>query len=145
MVADIEELGEMAASELHARRLNAKEVLTSMKGQSQMEQSKPLEEIRMWSHPLWSRSVQIEERNKKFFEGNQTDLLQPHFKMTVHWMLRKPKMTTGLSQRFHLSPSRGTQSQTVHAKRRIISYSAEVHRRLQNNTYVAGCLVEKTN
>ena len=39
----------MDASEIHARRLNAKEVLTPMKGdifpQSQMEQSKPLEEI----------------------------------------------------------------------------------------------------
>ena len=32
MVADIEELEEMDAPELHARRLNAKEVLTPMKG-----------------------------------------------------------------------------------------------------------------
>ena len=32
MVADIEELEEMDASELHARRLDAKEVLTPMKG-----------------------------------------------------------------------------------------------------------------
>ena len=32
MVADIEELEEMDASELHARRVNAKEVLTPMKG-----------------------------------------------------------------------------------------------------------------
>ena len=32
MVADIEELEETDASELHARRLNAKEVLTPMKG-----------------------------------------------------------------------------------------------------------------
>ena len=32
MVADIEELEEMDASELHARWLNAKEVLTPMKG-----------------------------------------------------------------------------------------------------------------
>ena len=32
MVADIEELEEMEASELHARRLHAKEVLTPMKG-----------------------------------------------------------------------------------------------------------------
>ena len=31
MVADIEELEEMDASEIHARRLNAKEVVTSMK------------------------------------------------------------------------------------------------------------------
>ena len=32
IIADIEELEEMDASELHARRLNAKEVLTPMKG-----------------------------------------------------------------------------------------------------------------
>ena len=43
MVPDVEELEEMDASELQARRLNANEVLTPMKGeilysQSQMEQ-----------------------------------------------------------------------------------------------------------
>ena len=32
MIADSEELEEMEASEIHARRLNAKEVLTPMKG-----------------------------------------------------------------------------------------------------------------
>ena len=32
MIADIEELEEMDASEIHARRLNAKEVLTPMNG-----------------------------------------------------------------------------------------------------------------
>ena len=42
MVADIEELEQMDASELHARRLNAKEVLSPMSvanfiSQSQME------------------------------------------------------------------------------------------------------------
>ena len=36
MVADIEELEEMDASELHARRLNAKEVLTPVKGDNFM-------------------------------------------------------------------------------------------------------------
>ena len=34
MIADIEELEEMVASELHAWRLNAKEVLTPMKGEN---------------------------------------------------------------------------------------------------------------
>ena len=34
MVADIEELEEMDASEIHARRLNAKEVLTLIKGEN---------------------------------------------------------------------------------------------------------------
>ena len=48
MIADIEELEEMDASELHARRLDAKEVLTPKKifnSQSRTEQSKPKEEI----------------------------------------------------------------------------------------------------
>ena len=34
MIADSEEFGQMDASELHARRLNAKEVLTPMKGEN---------------------------------------------------------------------------------------------------------------
>ena len=56
LIADIEELEEMDASELHARRLNAKEVLTPVKGdnifsRSWMEQSTPLEEIDVWNHP----------------------------------------------------------------------------------------------
>ena len=50
MIEDIEELKEMDASELHARRLNVKELLSPIKGdnfcfQSRMEQSKSLEEI----------------------------------------------------------------------------------------------------
>ena len=40
MVAHIEELEQMNASELHARRLNPKEVLTPMKGDHVPEQSK---------------------------------------------------------------------------------------------------------
>ena len=39
MVADIEELEQMDASQLHARRLNAKEVLTPMKGENFIFQS----------------------------------------------------------------------------------------------------------
>ena len=34
LIVDIEELEQMDASELHARRLNAKEVVTPMKGES---------------------------------------------------------------------------------------------------------------
>ena len=45
-------------------------------------------------------------------------------------------------RRFHLPSSRGTQSQTVHAERRIISHSIEVHLRCHNNTYVS-VLLEK--
>ena len=49
MVADMKELEEMDASELHARRLNAKEVLAPQRSgnfifRSQMEKSKSLGE-----------------------------------------------------------------------------------------------------
>ena len=55
-VAIIEELEQVDASEIHARRLNAEEVLTPMKNeklysQSQMEQLKSLEEIDVREHP----------------------------------------------------------------------------------------------
>ena len=51
LVADLEELETMDASEIHPKRLNAKEVIFPKgKGefifQSQMDESKPLEEIR---------------------------------------------------------------------------------------------------
>ena len=43
-----------------------------------MEQLKYLEEINVWEHPPYSGIVQKEEKNKKFFEENQTDsLLSP--------------------------------------------------------------------
>ena len=52
LVADIEELEQMDAPGIHAKRLNAKELLTHKNGetilyfQSQMEQLNSLEEIR---------------------------------------------------------------------------------------------------
>ena len=50
MVADIEELEEMDASEIHARRLNAQEVSTPMKGDNFIFPS------RRWnSQNLWRR------------------------------------------------------------------------------------------
>ena len=48
LVADLEELETMDASEIYSKRLNAKEVIFPEQGdfQSQMDESKPLEEIR---------------------------------------------------------------------------------------------------
>ena len=58
MIADIEELEEMDASGIHARRLSAKEVLTPIEGAILYSpvadgtvKSKPLEEIDVWNHP----------------------------------------------------------------------------------------------
>ena len=99
LVADIEELEHMDASELHARSLNAKEVSTPMKSENF---------IRWDSETSWRRSAsenihlnpdsaQTEEKNKMIFEENQTGLLQPHDK-THHGMMVKSKIIFGLFQ-----------------------------------------------
>ena len=50
LIADLEELETMDASEIYSKRLNAKEVIFPKQGEiifrSQMDESKPLEEIR---------------------------------------------------------------------------------------------------
>ena len=51
----------------------------------------------------------------------------------------KLEIISGPFQAIFSPSSRGTQSQSVRADRRIIFYSAEVHRRYQNNIYILGC------
>ena len=81
MVADIEEFENLDASELHARRLNAKEVLTPQNGEQ-------------FLFPIIDRN---DEKNMKFFEENPTNsLLQPFFKMTQYGMMRKQELISGL-------------------------------------------------
>ena len=104
MVADIEELEEMDASELHARRLNAKEVLTQQRsGNFIFPVADGTVEIfggeqRLKTSTL-TRSVRNEEKNKKFFKENQMNyILQPHFKTTRRVVMVKLNMTSGLLQ-----------------------------------------------
>ena len=74
MVADIEELEEMDASELHARRLNAKEVLTPKSGffafliaNGKVKLSGGDQVLRS---PTLSGTTQTESKSKKIFEDN---------------------------------------------------------------------------
>ena len=105
MIADIEELEEMDASENPC-------------WETQCRRSVNADERRQFYFPgrrsksqnLWRRSTsetihlnpgsyRNEERNKKFFKENQTGSLLPTlFKMTLHWMMRKLKMISGLSR-----------------------------------------------
>ena len=100
---DIEDLEQMDASEIHARRLNAKEVLTPMKNENFVfpvagRTFKTPGEDRSLGPPTLIGIVQNEDRNKKFFEYNQADsLLHPHIKMTQHEMMRK--LTNGERER----------------------------------------------
>ena len=91
LIADLEELETMDASEIYSKRLNAKEVifpteLGTLCFQSQMDESKPLEEIRNWEHPPWYGIDQFKERVILTFLENQKGLfhhLKTHFRMPV--------------------------------------------------------------
>ena len=83
LVADIEELQEMDASELHARRLNAMEVLTPM---SSEKFTFPIADGTVTIYggdQVLRTSTLIRDRpdrgeKRAIFKENQTDLLQPH-------------------------------------------------------------------
>ena len=82
VVADIEELEEMDASEIHARRLNAKEVLTPMKGdnlysQSRMEQSKHLGGDRHLKTSTLIRDHPERGKEQEVFRGKSDGLSSP--------------------------------------------------------------------
>ena len=101
MVADIEQLETMDASEIYSKKLNAKEMMFHPKMensyfQSQMDESNPLEEIRNWEHPPWYGIDQFKERVTLTFLENQKGLfhhLKTHIRMPV-----KPEMTFGPCQ-----------------------------------------------
>ena len=132
LVADIEELEKMDASEIHARIHNAKRVLTPMTWWKIR-----IHDRRWNSQTLWGRSG-FENMSKKF-----------------SWRIRRVSTFTtsrlisgcrwsdkGLLvhvRKLHTPPSRGTQSKTVRAERRIISCSTEIHRRYQDYRYILGC------
>ena len=83
MVADIEELEEMDASELHARSSMQRKCQRQWKvknsySQSQKEQSKFQQEFKIWEHPPSSGTAQTEEKNKKSFLENQKGLFHTY-------------------------------------------------------------------
>ena len=102
MIADIEELEEMDASELYARSLSAKEVLTPQRSGNFMlpvaEGTRKIfrGEKRLRTSTL-SRDRPEQKKNKKFFKENQMNyILQPHFKKTQRGVMRELKVTSGL-------------------------------------------------
>ena len=91
LVADLEELETMDASEICSTRLDAKEVIFPKKRenlffQSQMDELTPLEEIKTWEHPPWYGSDQFKEKVILTFLENQKGLfhhLMTRFRMQV--------------------------------------------------------------
>ena len=93
LIADLEELETMDASEIYSIRLNAKEVIFPKQGEF-IFGSKPLEEIRNWEHPPWYGIDQFNEKVILTFLENQKGLfhnLKTHFRMPVkQWTIFGP-------------------------------------------------------
>ena len=104
VVADIAELEQMDASELHARRLNAKEKLTPQRsGNFMFPVADGTVKIfglgqRLRTSTL-TRDRRNEAKNKKFFNLIQMNrILHPILMKTQPVMMRKRKKTSGRSQ-----------------------------------------------
>ena len=101
MVADMKDLEEMDASELHARRLNAKELLTPQRsGNPIFPNADGTVKIFVREQRLRTSTLnQNEDKNKKFLKKSRMNhILRPNFKTTRPGMMRKLKMTSGRSQ-----------------------------------------------
>ena len=139
LVADLEELETKDAPDIYSKRLNAKEVIFHK------EKGEFIFPIRRWTNRPANIHLYTNSRRKSsWFSWRIRGVSSTTSRLTSGCRWSNKRLLVHV-RKLHLPPSRGTQSQTVHAKRRIISYSAEVHRRYQNDTYVDGCLVGKAN
>ena len=131
LVADIEEVEEMVASELHARRLNAKEVLTTLSGEKLIIPIADGTVKLSGGDQVLRTSTLIRDRPDR---GEEQYNLQGESDGFSSTPFRDSSWSDGdarndfwsISGNF-LSSSRGTQSQTVHTEERIISSSTEVY------------------
>ena len=137
IVTNIEVLEEMDASELHARRLNVKEVLTPMKGENFAILN------RRWNSQHVQEEIDVLRRNKKFFEENQADFLlhPPHQDDSTRgddeakndfWTI-----TGEFIYRHHVEPRVKLYLPREESFLVPLKYIDVT----QNNTYVAGCVV----
>ena len=152
MVADIEELEEMDASELLARRLNAKEVLTPQRSGNFLfpvadGTGKIFGRERLLRTSTLTRDRPERWEKQENLQGKSDELLSPtplQEDSTRDDEDAKSDFWTITGELIHLSSPRWTQSQTVRAARRSISYSVEVHRRYQNDSYHLECIDGET-
>ena len=142
LIADLEELETMDASEIYSKRLHAKEVKFPKQGEfifsnrrwtnqnpwrrsgtENIHLGTASTNSRRGSHWLWWRIRRVSSTISRLTSG----CWWSHERFLVHvGKLQKP-------------PSRWTTSQTLLAERGIIPYSTEVHWRNQNYSYELGC------
>ena len=141
MVADIEELEQMDASELHARRLNAKEVLTQMKGDNFLFLVAN-ETVKASGGDQRLRTSTLTREAPE--RGEEQEVLRAESDgLSSQTSLQDDTTLDDAEARNDFWSITGdfiwTQSQIVHVERRNISYSDEVHRRYQNDSYNPRC------
>ena len=147
MVADIEELEGMHASELQARRLNAKEVLTpESSGNFKFLAADGTVKIFGGENTL-TRERLARGEEQEILQGKSAELHSPT-------QLQDDSTRDDEEAKFHFWTIAGEfiyrhhfvlPSQTVRAERRNISCSDEVHRRYQNNLNITGRNVGTTD
>ena len=109
MVAGVEELETMDASEIYAKRLNAKEVIYPKEDGRFIfpvadGRKKSLEEIRNWQHPPWYGSTQFEENQKGLHLHN---IFKTHIQMQVkHEMIFCPLQESRIDYYWNIDGSR---------------------------------------
>ena len=131
LVADLEELETMDASEIYSKRLNAKEVIFPKRKWKIHFSS------RRWTNKIcWMRSgpenihlgtgTPNSRRKSRWFSwrtrrvSSTTSRLISGCRWSDEWFLVHVR-------KLHIPPSRWTQSQTLLAERRIIPYSTEIY------------------
>ena len=150
VIAENEELEQMDASELHARRLNAKEVSVNA-----TERWKFHIPCHRWNgKTLWrrSKSETIHHNPGQSWQRRGTRyssrwirrvFFNPRTRLIMVWWWSQKWFLVFL-RRFHLPSSCGTPSQTVRADWRIIPYSTEIHWRYHNHRHDVRCDVGET-
>ena len=141
LIADLDELETMNASEIYSERLNAKEVIFPKQGEFIF----PIADWRI-KIPGGDQELRISTliRPRPIQgEGHVFSWRIRRFSSTTSWLTSGcrwsyARLLVHVGQ-LHIPPSRWTTSRTLLAERRIIPYSTEVHWRHQNYSYEFGC------
>ena len=146
LIVDLVELEEMNASEIHAKRLKAKEVIVPKKWWKLQIPD------RRWTSKIYGGDQAVRTstwiRNQRFRGESRQDILgesegsppTTYFQDSFPWSTRWFLVHFG---RLHTLPSRWTKGQTLHAEGRVISYSTEIYWRHQGHSYNLGCVARK--
>ena len=98
-----------------------------------MEQSKSLGENSVWEPSTLIRDRPERGEEQEVLPGESDELFSPT-------PLQADSTRDDAEAKHPVEP----RVKTLLAERRVISYSNEIHRRYQNNTYVTGCIVGET-